>query len=78
MGKSSKSKGKKFAKQECSMHLKNVEVWEKNMSAIDEKFDSTLGGLPTNGKKRERIGLLEEQLQLTLNIEESFAFINRY
>ena len=60
------------------MHLKNVEVWEKNMSAIDEKFDSTLGGLPTNGKKRERIGLLEEQLQLTLNIEESFAFINRY
>lgn len=32
----------------------------------------------TNGKKRERVGFLQEQIQLTLNVEESFAFINRY
>ena len=78
MGKSSKSKGKKLAKQERALHLKNVEVWEKTKSKIDKKLSSSLGGLPTNGKKRERIRLLEDRLQLTLNIEESFAFINRY
>lgn len=78
MGKSSKSKGKKLAKQLRAMHMKNVEVWEKTMSMLDYKFDASLGGLPTNGRTRERIGVLEEQLKLTLNIEESFAFVNRY
>lgn len=48
------------------------------MSTIDYRFDTSLGGLPLNGRKRERIELLEQHLQLTLNIEEFFAFINRY
>ena len=50
-----------------------------NESLLDYKYDNSLGGLrTTNGRKRERISILEEQLQLTLNIEESFAIVNRY
>ncbi|GFH54854.1 predicted protein [Chaetoceros tenuissimus] len=78
MGKSSKSRGKNIAKQERAMHLENVEDWKKTMSTIDNKFCTSLEGLFTNGKKRERVGFLQEQIQLTLNVEESFAFINRY
>ncbi len=86
MGKSSKTKGKKLAKQERAIHMKNVDVWDKNMSTLDIKFYDSFGyensmeqeGLPTNGRKRERIGLREEQLQLTLNIENDAAFINQY
>ncbi|GFH53806.1 predicted protein [Chaetoceros tenuissimus] len=78
MGKSSKSKGKKLAKQERAMHLKKVEVWKKTMCRIDTEVHDSLGDLFTNGRKRERIRLLEDQLQLTLNTEEAFAFINRY
>lgn len=73
MGKSSKSKSKKSSKQERSLHLKNVKVYEKTISTLDKKLFS-LG----NERKRERVELLEKQLQLTLNIEEDFAFINRY
>ncbi|GFH55250.1 predicted protein [Chaetoceros tenuissimus] len=78
MGKRSKSKGKKSARQERAMHLKNVEAWTKTMSTLDNKYDSSLGGLPTNGRKRERIWILEEQIQLTLNVEESLDFVNRH
>ncbi|GFH55170.1 predicted protein [Chaetoceros tenuissimus] len=86
MGKSSKTKGKKLAKQERAMHLKNVEVWDKNMSTLENKFYDSFGyeinmqqeGLPTNGRVRERVRLREEQLQITLNIEKDAAFINQH
>lgn len=55
------------------MHLKNVKVYENTISILDKKLFS-LG----NEGKRERVGLLEKQLQLTLDVEEDFAFINRY
>ena len=73
MGKSSKSISKKSSKQERSLHLKNVKVYEKTISTLDKKLFS-LG----NERKRERVELLEKQLQLTLDVEEDFAFINRY
>lgn len=66
MGKSSKSKSKKTAKQERAKHFNNVELFEKNLStAFEKKFDS-LG-------RHGRIKLLKEQLELTLSMEESYA-----
>ncbi|GFH60180.1 predicted protein [Chaetoceros tenuissimus] len=73
MGKSSKSKSKKLAKQERAKHVKNIEVYEETMSTLDNVFFS-LG----NERKREQVRILEEQLELSLNIEGAYAFINRH
>lgn len=73
MGKSSKRKSKKLAKQARAMHQKNVEVYEETMSTLDETFFS-LG----DERKRERIRILEKQLELSLNVEKAFASINRH
>ncbi|GFH55172.1 predicted protein [Chaetoceros tenuissimus] len=68
MGKSSKTKGKKLAKQERAMHLKNVEVWEKTMSTIDNQFYTSLGGLLSDGRKRrENVDKKETIAKITEN-----------
>lgn len=72
MGKSSKSKSRKTAKQERAKHFINVELYEKTLSTFMEKFYNTSLG------RHERIELLMRQIQLTLKVEESYAFINRH
>ena len=72
MGKNSKRKSKKLAKQARAMHQKNVEVYKETMSTLDETFFS-LG----DERKRERIRILEKQFELSLNVEKAFASINR-
>ena len=40
MGKYTKSKGKKSAKQERALHLKNVELFEKTILTFEKIFNS--------------------------------------
>ncbi|GFH55329.1 predicted protein [Chaetoceros tenuissimus] len=73
MGKRSKCKSKQSAKQERALHLKNVEVFEETILSFYEKIED-LG----TSRRRERIELSVKRIQVTLSIEESYAFINRY
>ncbi|GFH55330.1 predicted protein [Chaetoceros tenuissimus] len=75
MGKSSKRKstGKKVGKQERAVHLKNVAIYRETMSTLDKKLQSF-----DICRTREHLEVLEEQLQLTLGIEESYTIVNRH
>ncbi|GFH60179.1 predicted protein [Chaetoceros tenuissimus] len=73
MGKSSKSKDKKLAKENRAKHLKNVESFEKTVSTIDRELQ-----ILAEGRRRDIIKLAEEKLQLLLQVEESYALINSY